>query len=394
MTARRAGVAVLVAGLAVQVRLLMTLFDPQDFDFTSYQIVADIRLDGGNVYAETTRYNYGPVWFLVLDAGARLARATGTGAEGLRIVLVLVLSAADLGIGWVLWKRYGHRAALVFLFAPIGLIISGQHHQFDNLAVCIGLVAAVVFGTRTAGRISGGELAGLVLLGLSLSTKHVLLLLPVWLMVKQRGVLRRLVVAVVPFAVLVASFLPWIGGGGWEGIQHNVIAYRSFANAPLLGSLFGEEINDTAWPMLLFAAALGVAGLAVRRRGPLDSALVYLVVVVAFSPAITNQYLAIPLAAVAVAWNAGFAAWMAVSTAFLVGDPRALGVAEVRRALPDQLTERVGNAAYHPLLWLLLLGCALWLARHRPFPASWSGWVRTEARFHLAAMRTMWGRAV
>ena len=37
-----------------------------NFDIESWYIVADIMRHGGNVYAETGRYNYGPVWFFIL----------------------------------------------------------------------------------------------------------------------------------------------------------------------------------------------------------------------------------------------------------------------------------------------------------------------------------------
>ena len=52
-----------------------------NFDFESYEIVADIVRQGKTVYAETGRYNYGPLWFYVL---AGLKALSG---EGFRVAL-------------------------------------------------------------------------------------------------------------------------------------------------------------------------------------------------------------------------------------------------------------------------------------------------------------------
>ncbi len=38
-----------------------------NFDIASYRIVADIMANDGNVYLETQRYNYGPIWFYILS---------------------------------------------------------------------------------------------------------------------------------------------------------------------------------------------------------------------------------------------------------------------------------------------------------------------------------------
>ncbi|CAM8376021.1 hypothetical protein MCEMHM7_00896 [Candidatus Methylopumilus planktonicus] len=37
-----------------------------NWDVDSYRVVADIVARGGNVYQETGRYNYGPIWFYIL----------------------------------------------------------------------------------------------------------------------------------------------------------------------------------------------------------------------------------------------------------------------------------------------------------------------------------------
>jgi hypothetical protein len=54
---------VIVIGLAA--RFFFTTFG-HNYDLDSDTIVAEIVDQGGNVYADTPRYNYAPVWFNVL----------------------------------------------------------------------------------------------------------------------------------------------------------------------------------------------------------------------------------------------------------------------------------------------------------------------------------------
>jgi len=44
------------------------------------------------------------------------------------------LSLVDLGIFFVLWKKFGRPAAALFFLNPISVIITGYQSQFDNLA--------------------------------------------------------------------------------------------------------------------------------------------------------------------------------------------------------------------------------------------------------------------
>ncbi|MBQ6111682.1 MAG: hypothetical protein IJL01_04735, partial [Synergistaceae bacterium] len=52
-----------LAGITLRF-VLMTL--GHNFDFESYCIVGKLAAHGKNIYANTGRYNYGPVWFTLL----------------------------------------------------------------------------------------------------------------------------------------------------------------------------------------------------------------------------------------------------------------------------------------------------------------------------------------
>ncbi len=58
-----------------------------NFDFESWLIAADISSHGGNIYAETSRYIYGPVWFLLLGMLWPIARLFSDSALAFHYVL-------------------------------------------------------------------------------------------------------------------------------------------------------------------------------------------------------------------------------------------------------------------------------------------------------------------
>src|SRR5690242_21187014 len=56
-----------------------------NFDLNSYNIVASITDRGGNVYVETHRYNYGPIWFELLHLFSMIAHHTAHYASIFRV---------------------------------------------------------------------------------------------------------------------------------------------------------------------------------------------------------------------------------------------------------------------------------------------------------------------
>ncbi len=180
--------AVLAAGLAA--RFWVGRFGV-NFDFDSYRIVIDLIRHGQNVYAGTTRYNYGPVWFNVLNLLDWLARHE---IHRFRLVLTAFLSLVDAGIFWVLWQHCGKWPATFFFLNPISIIVTGMHNQFDNFAVLLGLLAVIRFGDDSENPVDARKFSALLLLGISLMTKHVLFLFPLWLAVRQRGLIQKTIV--------------------------------------------------------------------------------------------------------------------------------------------------------------------------------------------------------
>ena len=289
-----------------------------NFDMESWYIVADIMRHGGNVYAETGRYNYGPVWFLVIHALDVLAAHRH---EVLRYFIAGVLSLADLGIFLVLWRQAGRLAGALFFLNPVSILISGYHCQFDNVAILLGLCSMMLFGDDFQGPLTRRKFLGLLVLGLSLMTKHLFFVFPIWLAVKQKGLWRKIIIVFVPSACFLLAFLPF-----WAGSQHgiidNVFHYQSYPGGffykffvPLCIQFCWD--SRTVWYGLLLLFAF-----ICRTRNSFDSLLIYTGVLVAFSPFSTNQYLAIPISLASVFPSVLFFIYTATSTFHLCADVR------------------------------------------------------------------------
>lgn len=141
-----------------------------NWDYESYLIVIDIIDKGKNVYAETGRYNYGPIWAYILNG---LYFFSGNNEQVFRYILAGFLSFVDLGIFLVLCKNVNKTAAYLFFLNPISIIISGLHNQFDNLAILLAMSSVLMYGNEFENPITKRKLGGLLLLGFSLVTKHV-----------------------------------------------------------------------------------------------------------------------------------------------------------------------------------------------------------------------------
>src|SRR6266536_3534918 len=121
-----------------------------------------------------------------------------------------------------------------------------------------------------------------------------------------------------PVSSFLASFGSYWLTSPWSIIQH-VFLYRSFENAPFWYVLVPRVISAVVSAHLLFALALLGFALVFRRRNLLDSALLYTLVLVIFSPAIADQYLVIAAAGLAVWPNLFYAGYVAL-VSFMLSD--------------------------------------------------------------------------
>lgn len=304
-----------VIGVGLGLRLVVAGLG-YNYDMRSWFIVSDIMWNGGSVYAETGRYNYGPVWFLIIHA---LDLAARHNHEVLRYLIAGFLSAVDLGIFYFLCRRAGAVAGALFFLNPISIMVSGYHCQFDNVAILLGLWSTWLLGDDFENPLNRRKLGGLLLLGLSLMTKHLFFAFPLWLAVKQKGLGQKAVVLLVPLACFCLAFAPFWAAGG-PGIVGNVFQYRP-AGTDCFYSFFvpmsiQRYLNSTGvWYLLLILFAF-----ICRPRGGFESLLIYTGVLVAFSPVTANQYLAIPMALAAVQASVLFLAYTVAGAVHIGGD--------------------------------------------------------------------------
>lgn len=340
-----------------------------NYDVESYWIVAGHVDAGENVYASTHRYNYGPAWFLVLGAIRQVADLFPDPFVALRFLVVAVLTAVDLAITAMLLGRFGRPAAALFLLHPVSVLITGYHSQFDNLAIGLGLAGMLLLerADRRGERGLGGSWgAGVAVLGVSLVVKHLLVVLPLWLALRQRSASRSALMLIGPPLLLALSFVPF-AAEGWEGILENVIGYRSAGNAPFLTWLLPPIVQRHVSPLMLFGGAMLLLGWIWRRQPPVALLLLYTVAVTVLTPGMYWQYLAIPAAATVVFANVGYLIYVAVATAFLLASPVNVGIPGLAELLPGFLVRgETGDLPYGYLLGLLALGLVITaIERHR-----------------------------
>ena len=337
-----------------------------NFDMESWKISADIRVRGGNVYAETYRHPYGPVWFLIVEVINRVALRFPDPFAVFRYSIVAFLTLVDILIAVILLRRFGGVAAVAFFLNPISVIITGYHSQIDNLALLLGFTGALLYASeaRTASGISKSRIAGLVLLGVSLATKHVLFLFPLWLAFKDQSIKSRLLVLVLPPAIFLLSFVPF-----WspEVIPH-VFLYRSWNNAPfwkgLIPPVITSYLASVITPFAFFIMALVGLGWLTRKQKPFESLLIYTVAIVVFASAVANQYLVIPVPAIAAFPNWPYALYVFVSTLHLIADADGLHSGKLQQILPHQmLGNSVDHRAYDLPVAILFLGFVLMLLK-------------------------------
>ncbi|HEX2057275.1 MAG TPA: hypothetical protein VHI71_02805 [Actinomycetota bacterium] len=351
-----------------------------NFDFDSYRIVAEIVDGGGNVYAETERYNYGPIWFYVLGFLEDTSGLFPDPAAAFRALLVTLLTLVDVGIWAILHRRYGRVAGFLFFLNPVSIIITGYHNQFDNLAILLALAAMLVYATAA--------LPGLLLLGVSLTVKHILLVFPLWLAIKEEGAARKLAALTLPPALLAVSFVPFLGEGR-EGIVANVMGYEGHDNAPFWYAVLPDPLQPLISPVVLFGAALLVLGFVWRREHPVDLALLYLMTIVVFAPAIANQYLAIAIPAIAAFPSLFFVPYLVLTSWMLSIHPDGLHNAWLRDRSPGWIVqEQVGLRVYDPLILALSLGFAsiVFPGLQEAPRRAWE-WARREARVQWESIR-------
>ena len=354
----------ITAILGIALRFLVSTRG-HNYDFDSYKLVVAGREEGLTAW-QVGRYNYGPVWAHVLYVFNWIESTIGI---AFRVQVIMLLTLADVFIARYILATRNLLTACVFFLNPVSIIITGYHNQFDNLAIAVVCAALLVNHDRRRGDLDKSDLWTLLLLGLSLSTKHVFLVFMFWMAVRQVGLKRRVVYLTVPPAIFVLSFTPFLASS-WSGIQKFVIGYDSADNGPLW-ILLG--LNDGLGPiplMALFVVALSSVGVIVRNRTSAEALFTYLVVIVITTPNLAGQYFAIAAIGAIGLGSLWFAPYVAIATYVLMLDYHGLHFSSTARFVgiiildTPVLTEAIVRFGLIPIS--LLVGCAALVVRTRP----------------------------
>lgn len=290
--------------LAFAVGIMMRFFVMamgSNYDFESYQIVGRIISEGGNVYAQTSRYNYAFLFSLFQGVGYSACSHLIEKVLTFRIYIVSFLTLADLGIAFFLKETVSEKAALYFFLNPVSVIITGFHNQFDNIAVFLALMSVLYFDESDS--FTRRDLVAILFLTLSLLMKHILYLFFLWLLLSRVfcNLKKRMLYTCVPPAIFLVSFIPFAVSGkkAIDGIFKNVFFYRSHNNFPLLAPLLKILSIPDQFYFLISIMIMLSFGILFRKKSYGKLLLLYFCSLVAFSSAVANQYLVIPMAVLA-----------------------------------------------------------------------------------------------
>lgn len=346
---------VILAGLVF--RFYFATFQ-SNYDFESYKIVISLLEKGKNVYAETNRYNYGPIWFGILWILNNLASLFNNYDLALRFLVCFVLSSADLGVFLILLKKYDLTTAAVFFLNPLSIFVTGFHQQFDTLAIFFGLLGIFLYSSRN--KKESKKYLGLFLVGISLIAKHLLIFFPFWIFFSESNKKWKFLSIIIPYGMFFLSFVPFIQNGG-QGILENVFFYKSLSNAPFyydfIPQFFGKLLN----PLYFFIFIMILLGYLLRKRNIWDSFMIYLLSLLTFSPAVFYNYLSWVLVPISVLWNKWFLTFTIVGTYIYLLDGYGLGIKFlIDNAPPQLLYGYYGSRIFDIPILILFCGC-IWL---------------------------------
>ena len=317
-------------------RFLITLRG-HNLDYLNWLSNAGVMRDGGNLYSGDDPYGYGPIWMFVLKFADLVQNIFPDNRQVFRLVIILILTTFDIAIAVFIARKFSLLAGLLFFVNPISVIITGYHNQFDNLAILVGIAAIIVIGAAESENRERSLWFGLAIIGLSLAVKQILLFYPIWLFFRPGTFRQRVSRVIVPYVVYGACFIPWatsverikiifeeifLQRRGRSGILLNL------AGADYTGSIDGANYSDIARLIIFVAWIIGVLafGWLMRNRSFIHSIVVYLVVMLAFAPAYSQQQLILPLLAVFVYETIELKIFYLVTLIFMIQNSDELGI--------------------------------------------------------------------
>lgn len=328
-----------------------------NFDFAMWQANLELFKQGISIY-EFGNYSYGTPWiytlflldsisFPIIENNNFVQNIPGT---FYRIKIILFLSLIDILIFFLLYRNYSLKVGLLFFLNPICIIITGHHNQFSNFALLFGFLSILLFEKN---KFDYRFFITLVLMGISLSIKHILIFFPLWWAFKEKKLIRKFLVVFIPYSIFILSFFPYI----LTELDHVMFKLGSFGmrfDGPFWG-MFGPKIVHMYLNIqTLFSLILISLGLLLIKKNIKESFYLYIMAVVAFSSMMYTQYLVIPLIALAVFWNWKYLIYTILTFMVFLVDYDQLNIEYLSNYL--DWTLRSTRISFYPIILILLIG--------------------------------------
>ncbi len=368
---------VLCSGAALRIWLSTLAWN---FDLVSWWIVANLVNEGRNVYVETARLPYGPIWAGIAWLALWIQQALGfTGMTSFHVLVAGFLTIVDIGIAITLARVCGYLPAVLFSLCPVSLLITGYHSQIDNIAILLAFWSWRLMEGRSERAGQPDDIIWpAVLMGLSLATKHVFAFFPLWMLLwRSQPMKHRLLYAGIAYAIFLGSFLPYVlTPEGFAGVKAHVFMYRGYERYG--NALVPRLIPVPALWSRAFEAGMAGAGFMIARWAPREMFFLYPVALVTLAPSIHDQYLAIPIISFAAYWkHLPMWAYVLTATAALLGSRDDVGGLPAMQFIATPLREAGFNLSAGPQSTLLPQLCLLLFALscfliHRAWPIAGS----------------------
>tara|TARA_B100002019_G_C21252771_1_gene592126 strand:+ start:338 stop:1528 length:1191 start_codon:yes stop_codon:yes gene_type:complete len=327
-----------------------------NMDFAMWEFNLDLFKQGVSFY-EFGNYSYSTPWiytlyildsisFPILENSSFVKNTPG---EFYRIKIVFFLSIIDLLIFYLLYKNYSLKIGLFFFLNPIIIIITGHHNQFSQFAILFGFLSILLYENKN---LKYKLLIPPLLLGLSLSIKHILIFFPIWWAFKEKKLINKILVVTIPYTFFILSFFPYLITD-LEFIIHKLCCFGMRSDGPFWG-MFGPKIIHMYFDLqTLYSLILIGLGIVLVDKKLLESFYFYLMALVIFSSMMYTQYLAIPVIAIAVYWNWKYLIYTLLTFAVFLVDGDQIKIEYLRQIFDWDL--RATRISFYPIILILLI---------------------------------------
>ena len=310
---------ILLVANGTLIRLLLAYVCYGNYDMKTWELIADIAMSGGNVYAETARYQTSPLAFYLI--GGLKYFQLHVAALPFHFVVRSFLTLIDLltliCLGFIA-KQEGTpvtNPALLFYFNPVSFLLTGYHGQIENVAV-LSLVTGILCYYRLRARPLVAKWVLWAFATLALIVKHNILcqfLSCINASTPDRK--KQALLILMSFTAFGISFLPFWNDGA-QGIINNVVRYGSTPGIYGITSL----INIPGLKYCFMIGAL-VFPLLLQGDDIIEDCMIGGLFLLVFITGIGIQYFVLPIAFAALRPSVGSLVYTIMTTLVLLGSP-------------------------------------------------------------------------